>query len=1097
MQKTLPRDDVARAGSAARRLAPLALLWAGFAHAQTSGAVIGVVTDAATGVPVPGAAIVATSPSLQGEQIAVTDATGSFQFNLLPPGPYRLLVPALTAAGPDGRPVEYKEAERADVVVRVGATLRANLALVPALVRMEEQVVKGDLAPVIDVGTAETGTVVTKEFLAGVPLGRDYASAAIVAPGVQADLYGPSFGGTTSPENKYVIDGLNVTDPGFGTQGTKLLTNFVDEVNVKSGAFMPEFGGATGGVVNVVTKSGSNEFHGSFFGNVTPGFLSPSAKAIGLDAEAIATRPVPSKEYQADFGFELGGPIVKDRLWFHVGFAPVINHFVDERYYQALTPDPSRPGQALRDPSTGLAVGTRLGPSQLFPACRPSRSDPNAPCTDFSGTQYQLTSKLTWRILEDHTATLSFYTAPEHREYLNFANATTSAGLFDDSYGATDLVGRYDGKFLDRHLLVEAQGGWHHQSLRNNTKTIDGVDQRSAATVEWGLEHNLADFYSPSQLGPDLFAACDPSASPGFNRCPVTNFLTGGRGYIEDSSINRFSGKLAASGLFSALGHHAVKAGVEVERNSYDRRKTYSGGVTLLEHEIPTYGPTFQDFRNVAVLPDPPPTSTAANAIPFLTSNVEAVSNTRAYFVQDSWAVHDVFTLNFGVRWETQDLFRAGAPGPAPISINDNIGPRVQAIWDFTGRGRGAVKASWGRFYESIPLDLVDRAFGGLSQITSERLHCVPASPGVAGSPVSCDRIANASGGQTYQGFGAGSVPVAPDLKGQYVDMFGASIAYEFLPDFSITLEYQGRRLGRVIEDMSVDDGATYFIANPSESRPFRDPTGALQDPRVATARDPVTGRIYTAAEPRPERSYDGFTIELRKAFSKRWLGQASYTYSTLRGNYPGLFRAETGQLNPNTLSEYDLVSLLPNRYGPLPGDMPHQLKVFGAYLFPLTSRLALLAGAALRAHSGTPVSYLGAHPVYGSGEAFILPRGSAGRTPWVTALDLRGALEYVMAPPYAIRFSVDVFNLLNTQEAVAVDQNYTFDNVQPIVGGQCSARNAASAKNPAAAALNDCPDLRYLRTTDGRPVTVNKNFGKPTQYQAPLAFRFGLALAF
>jgi hypothetical protein len=264
---------------------------------------------------------------------------------------------------------------------------------------------------------------------------------------------------------------------------------------------------------------------------------------------------------------------------------------------------------------------------------------------------------------------------------------------------------------------------------------------------------------------------------------------------------------------------------------------------------------------------------------------------------------------------------------------------------------------------------------------------------------------------------------------------------------------------------------------------------------------DPVTLRQFTTAEPSPERRYDAFTLQLRKVFStragRRWLAQASYTYSILRGNYPGLFRTENGQLDPNILSEYDLVSLLPNRDGPLPNDVPHQFKLFGSYVFDVTGRLKIQVGGALLARSGTPVNYLGAHPVYGTGEAFILPRGSAGRTPFVTSVDLRGALEYALAPRYILRFTLDVFNLLNQQQALAVDQNYTFDNVLPIVNGQCSKRDAASAGDPSGAALADCPDLKYLRTTDGRPVTLNRNFGRPTQYQPPLSVRFGLALSF
>jgi Carboxypeptidase regulatory-like domain/TonB dependent receptor-like, beta-barrel len=1072
-------------------------LVAGLAAAQTTGTIVGSVTDASTGRPVAGATVVARGPGALRDQTALTDRKGAFRFDLLPPGSYRLLVPAFRGATEEGEAVEYSGAQRSEIVVRVDATLRANLALVPASVRMEEQVIRTGAPPVVDVGSAETGAVLTRDFLAGIPLGRDFADGAAVAPGAQPDLYGTSFAGATSPENGYLLDGMNVTDPGFGTQGTRLLTNFVEEVDVKSGSYMPEYGRATGGLVNVVTKSGSNEFHGSLFGNIMPGALSPAANVVGRDAEAIATRPAQSKEYQTDFGFDLGGPILKDRLWFYVGFAPVINHFVDERYYQALTEDPQHPGQVLRDPATGLAQGTRIGQSQLFPGCRPAGS---LVCTQFNGTQYQVVGKVNLALEEGHDLGLSFFSAPQTREYLATGNATASAGLYQDQASSTDVIGRYAGKLLDKHLVVEAQGGWHRQAFTNGAGTVDvngvPVDQRDTSAVRWDLTHNLTDFYDAGALGAEAFAACDPAAHPTFDPCPVTRFLTGGRGFIADDRLERASGRLAASVLFELGGHHIVKGGLDVERSTYDRTKFYSGGVFLREHEDGSFGATFQDAAGYAVLPDPPPTSTAADAIAFTSLHVNTISDSRALFLQDSWTLFDALTLNFGVRWEMQDMQKAGAT-QANLSIHDNVAPRVQAIYDFTGEGRGAIKASWGRFYENIPLDLGDRAFGGESRVVSERERCVAASARVAGSPASCDRIAGGnSDGSTYAAINGSPVPVAPDLEGQYVDMYGGSIEYEFLPDLSARFEYQGRRLGRVIEDMSVDDGASFFIANPGESKPFRDASGTLQNPRVATAIDPVTLRPVAVPEPAPDRRYDGFTFELRKRFSRKWLAQASYTYAILRGNYPGLFE-ENGQLDPNVLSEYDLVSLLPNRYGPLPGDAPHQVKLFASYVFDLTSRLKLQAGTAFRARSGTPVSYLGAHPVYGAGEAFILPRGSAGRTPWVTSLDLRGALEYALSPRYLLRFTLDVFNVLNQQQAVAVDQNYTFDSVRPIVNGQCGTRNAASSTAPTAAALADCPDLRYLRTTDGRAVTVNQNFGRPTQYQAPLAVRFGLALFF
>src|SRR5512137_2270666 len=109
----------------------LALTWAADARAQTTGTIVGVVSDAETRKPVHGALVVATSAALQGEQTAVTDVAGRYVLPLLPPGRYRVGVHL------DG----YQPADRADLLLRVDYTLRANLALVPEAVRIEEQVV--------------------------------------------------------------------------------------------------------------------------------------------------------------------------------------------------------------------------------------------------------------------------------------------------------------------------------------------------------------------------------------------------------------------------------------------------------------------------------------------------------------------------------------------------------------------------------------------------------------------------------------------------------------------------------------------------------------------------------------------------------------------------------------------------------------------------------------------------------------------------------------------------------------------------------------------------------------------------------------------
>src|SRR5690606_5550557 len=101
-----------------------------------------------------------------------------------------------------------------------------------------------------------------------------------IAPGAQADRFGVSFGGSTSPENSYLIDGINTTDVGFGLATLTLPIEFVREIEVISGGYGAEYGRSSGGVINVVTKSGSNEFHGSAFGYFTPGALTGDTRFL-------------------------------------------------------------------------------------------------------------------------------------------------------------------------------------------------------------------------------------------------------------------------------------------------------------------------------------------------------------------------------------------------------------------------------------------------------------------------------------------------------------------------------------------------------------------------------------------------------------------------------------------------------------------------------------------------------------------------------------------------------------------------------------------------------------------------------------------------
>ena len=1126
------------------RVAPVALLLcASIASAQTTGTIVGVVNDAATGKPVAGALVIATSKSLQGEQTAVTDGRGQFTLSALPAGVYRL------SAQLQG----FKPAERTDLNLRIDYTLRANLAMVPESVQMEEQVVRTGTAPAVNIGSAEAGTIVTREFLANIPLAsRSYEQAAVVAPTAQRDQYGVSFAGATSPENNYIIDGLRVSDPAVGTLGTNLLTNFVDQLDVKVGSFMPEYGYSSAGIINTVTKSGGNEFHGSIWGNLTPGFFSPATPPVFRAGEAIASQSRPyNGSYASDFGVEVGGPIAKDKLWFYAGFAPQMNFNARTKYYQSRTLcNPAAPGRcvgAFQQDTAGQYVmspiaGTEFGYGTGF-------------------NTYFGIAKLTWLINENHNAFVSFNTQPTSSYGILGANGTPSALQSLTTNNTTNATINYTGKFLEKHLLLEARAGWFSSTAGFTASNQYGLNNLDTALVSWRTSQALANFV------PGF--AC-PLANAG--ACNVSQYATGGgsaQGFINAPKTDRFAGTLSLTGLFDLAGQHQLKGGVSIDYSKYNESRYYSGGaiwygygLTNTTSTTPSTsnsatGNAFYTFRGFGALdpnsPFPTPSATrASNVCSSIDANGNcvnaglkdptrpgvAVANTdtwaNAYFLQDSWTIANVLTLNFGVRLDTQKMVNTtpgGAATTPSINITDEWQPRVQAIWDFTGTGRGKIQGNWGMYYDSIPLQMAVRAFSGESQIRATYLRgtCANSNPSInpavnpfaacpdvyglgigAGPGPNAINLSNNSGVSGTRGFQLTSAlysPLAPDLKGSYTTQFGGGVQYEVLQDLTVGVDYIGRRLGNIIEDMSADDGTNYFIANPTVSQPWTATAGPYQgvtfNPKNAAGVAFTSGTVYSVAWPKPVRDYDGVSLSLNKLFSKKWLAQASYTWSSLRGNFPGLFRTENAQLDPHITSEYDLVSLLGNKTGPLGGNRTNQIKLAASYNATLTPDVTLVPAVNFQALSGLPVSALAAHPIYGNGESYILPRGVVGNLDWTVQLDVGAKVIWAISGPYTLAFSLDIFNLLNSATVQWVDMNYTFDQSLPMQGAQCANKTTASNKNPLAGLNSACPDLPYARTIDDRRVSQNLNFGQPqannniAAYQAPISARFGVSLSF
>ncbi len=261
--------------------------------AQTTGAVAGRILGPDAG-PLAGATVTVAG-AVPGARLARSDVAGRYHLPALPPGSYSLHV-ALTGFSPQDR----------TVIVSLGATTTVDLSLTPQVV--EKVTVLGE-SPLVDTGSVAMASLVPAQAFVRIPLARDYASIAVFQPGVSRDGVGVSVFGATGLENAYFIDGVDVTGVRSGAQQKVVPEEFVQEVQVQTATYPAEYGGAFGGVVNAITRSGGNDYHGEAFGYFDDQNLQARAKpgVEGGNFAGFANR---------DFGASLGGYLMRDRLWF-------------------------------------------------------------------------------------------------------------------------------------------------------------------------------------------------------------------------------------------------------------------------------------------------------------------------------------------------------------------------------------------------------------------------------------------------------------------------------------------------------------------------------------------------------------------------------------------------------------------------------------------------------------------------------------------------------------------------------------------------------------------------------------------------------------
>ena len=1001
---------------------------ANVAQSQTTGSIDGVVADSG-GASLPGAKVEAKSPQLQGTRTSVTDVAGRYRFSSVPPGTYTVTV---TLPG-------FRTVQRNGVVVTLDGTASVPFRL--DISKTTEIVVTGEM-PVVDTTETTAGINIRQDVAGKMPLGRNYASAVAMNPGVSLDpgdtqgrALSFSIYGATSIENQYLVDGVNTTNVIRGFQGKGLSSEFVEEVQIKTGGYEAEYGRAMGGIINVVTKSGGNTFKGDAFAYIQPKSLTADRKGDATTDEVFTGPPYgvdTSKQSSGDFGVDLGGYALKDRLWFFGAYNRV-NTDVDQK----------------------TLAGTGLpNAGQTFPISYHSDL--------FSG-------KLTARVTDSTTIVGTIFGDPEERTGA-LRNFTSDHPISRDGtrkIGATDFAGSVS-QIFGASGLFDARFSRHQDRY-----TVTGAGGSIAQTRDYTFDPN------------------NPIDSGGFGSV---------RGFRDFNESKRDAIKGSGSIFFSS---HEIKGGVDYENNLTSATDIYSGGAQLLKYNCTGaictgahandpfyYGHVFYTLTTdktkleSAFLP-------GGNTV-----NPRALR--LGVFLQDTWKVLPNLTVHAGLRYDQEDIRRFDGSeifndravdangkvlqeGGQPFKLKNEWQPRLGIAWDPSKDGSTKVAVSFGRFYYALPTDLTVRSYNRKISATTYNFSSDPLH-------VAQDTGLNR---QPFTQGGVNNEPFQDDLKGIYQDEFTLGFEKAFDPTFSVGLRYIYRNLGRVIEDRCDFDagypesnGNTCVIVNPGSSSPFATGAGV----HTCDGRDYVdqsgnspdsqcTGpQTSNVSIPAAERKYHGVELIVKKRVSDQLWAQASYLWSHVYGNYDGeasigeFTYAGGGQTDPGINADYDYPGFLKNAQGNLFLDRRHAFRLDVAYTAPF----GLTVGFNAHVKSGAPLSKYGYYNGgYGAEANFVTPRGSEGNLP--TDYDMNLSLSYALKiSPLTVTLFAQGFNLLNKQTIWGQDQD-------------CSV-NPPTGNNPAL--VSNCS---VVQNADG----ANPNYGKVTWRAAPASVKVGARVSF
>jgi hypothetical protein len=941
-----------------------------------------------------GASVVLMNTDTGLKRTVPVEANGRYVAGALPTGHYKIDLVR------DGKVVSSTET---DVIIGQGVDASFAAAAVQSVQ------VTGRRSR-IDVSSSNNGATFTARELARLPIPQSVEAIIQLAPNTtRADsryAAGASFGGGGASENAYYINGFPVTNPLTQLGASELPFGAIAQAQILTGGFGAEFGRSVGGVVNITTKSGTNNWEFGASASIEPNSMRAKEKDIyhantgdPVNAATDGTlykRNSSNTRTEKIYGAYVGGPIIKDKLFMFVA--------AETRKFDAENTNRST-GAGIRTSASNSATGWETSQDTI--------------------DRYM--AKFDWNITDEHRLEMTFLgdVGKSDRQLYGYDYASgqrgaqtasqhyTNSADFSPSVGANAKILRYTGNLTDA-LTVNA--------LVGESKTPGRVRYDQVGSVPL-----------------DLFQIQAPVAA----RYPGLNYFSPQvLSQTVDSDNSESKIRSSRLDLEYKVGAHTVRAGFDNNKLISSNVGSYYGGGGIWVYGKAKTGTTPISLGSARVTPaSGGGLGTEGYWVSKRLQNslTDAKSEQTAQYIEDKYQATKNLLVTVGLR--NEGFKNVNGDGETFLEVKSKLSPRFAASWDVNGDASLKVFGSAGRYALQIPTHLAVRG-GSRSVLTRQGFTYTGTDQ--YGQPIGLTELAPAYSVNNELGqYKDPKTVTAQDIDATFQDELTIGFEKAFSPSFNFGAKATYRKLKATIDDYCDSRGImAYAEKNGIDTSNYAGFTCASFNPGkdatflvdFANTRSNYSAVHLSKEElgfDKPKRTYAAIDLFAEHPLRNGWYGRVNYTLARSSGNTEGQTRSDNAQTDVAATSTWDNPELMIGADGLLPNDRKHQIKAYGFYeVAPEWT-----VGANFLAASGRPRSCFGWNPNtpedvdYGSVYFYCdkpMSRGSSGRLPWDVRLDMN--VVYRPQLVKGLAFKVDVFNVADKQTAQTMEERYNVD---------------------------------------------------------------------